>query len=80
MTADLQCVRFINELANVDLHTHAKSHRAQMGYTLKLVELQNFLNDVVIDAPHPGGVKSTAGPSTTHGGGQPTKKRTYDDP
>jgi hypothetical protein len=44
------------------------------------VELQNFLNDIVTDSPHPGGVKSTVGPSTTHGDGQPTKKRTYEDP
>jgi hypothetical protein len=51
-----------------------------MGYQLKLVELQNFFKDVVIDSPHLGGVKSTSGPSTTHGGGQPTKKRTYEDP
>jgi hypothetical protein len=44
------------------------------------VELQNFLNDVVTDSPHLGGVKFTVGPSTTPGGGQPTKKRTYEDP
>jgi hypothetical protein len=50
-TADMQCVRFINGLANADLQTHAKSHRAQKGYTLTLVELQNFLNDVVTDTP-----------------------------
>jgi hypothetical protein len=44
------------------------------------VELQNFLNDIVTDSPHLGGVKSTARPSTTYGGGQPTKKRPYGDP
>jgi hypothetical protein len=74
LPADLQCVRFINGLANADLRTQAKSHRAYKGYTLKLVELHNFLNDVETDSPHLGGVKSTIGPSTTHGRGQPTKK------
>jgi hypothetical protein len=80
MAADLQCVRFINGLANFQLHTQAKSHRSQSGYNLKLVELKKFLNDVVTDSPHLSGVRSSAGPSTTHGGGQPTKKRTYEDP
>jgi hypothetical protein len=79
MTADLQCVRFINGLANFYLQTQAKSHRSQKGYHLKLMELQNFLNDITY-SPHLGGVKSTCGPSTTHGGGQATKKRTNDDP
>jgi hypothetical protein len=80
MTADVQCVRFINGLANFDLKNHAKSHRSQKGYDIKLMELQNFLNDVAIDSPHLGGVKSTVGPSTSHGGGQPTKKRDAEDP
>jgi hypothetical protein len=35
---------------------------------------------IVIDSPHLGSARSTTGPSTTLGGGQPTKKRTYDDP
>jgi hypothetical protein len=52
MTADLQCVRFKYGLTNFDLQTHAKIHRSQKGYNLKLVELQNFLNDVVADSPH----------------------------
>jgi hypothetical protein len=47
---------------------------------MKLVELQNFLNDVVTDSPHMGGIKSTAGPSIAPRGGEPTKKRTYEDP
>ena len=67
-------------MAIASLYTHTKYHRAQKGYELKLVELQNFLNDVVTDSPHLGLVKSTTRPSTTHGGGQPTKKRTYEDP
>jgi hypothetical protein len=50
------------------------------GTILKLVELHNFLNDIITDSPHMGGVKSTAGLSTTLGGRQPTKKRTYEDP
>jgi hypothetical protein len=66
LTADVQCVRFINGLANFELKTRAKSHRSQRGYNVLLVELQNFLNDVVADSPHLGGVRSTAGPSTTH--------------
>jgi hypothetical protein len=44
------------------------------------VELQNFLNDVVTYSPHLGGVKSTAGPSTSRGGGQPTRMRNVEDP
>jgi hypothetical protein len=79
-TADVQCVRFIIGMANFDLKTHAKSHRSQKGYDIKLVDLQNFLNDVVIDSPHLGGVKSTIGPSSSHGGGQPTSKRNHEDP
>jgi hypothetical protein len=80
VTDDLQCVRLINGLASSQLQTQAKSHRSQKGYALKLVELQNFLNDIVTDSPHLGGVRSTIGPSTTHRGGQPTKKRTNEDP
>jgi hypothetical protein len=51
-------------MANFELKTHAKSHRSQKGYNIKLVELQNLLNDVVTDSQHLGGMKSTAGPST----------------
>jgi hypothetical protein len=74
LTADVQCVRFINGLANSTLKNHAKSHRAQKGYHITLVELQNFLNDVVTDSPELGNTKSTAGPSA-----QPTKKRNLGD-
>jgi hypothetical protein len=52
----------VNGMANFDLQTHAKSHRSQKGYDIKLVELQNFLNDVVTDSPDLGGVKSTSRP------------------
>jgi hypothetical protein len=45
-----------------------------------LTELQNFLSDIVNDSPHMGGAKSTDGPSTAHGVGQLTKKRTAEDP
>jgi hypothetical protein len=58
LTADVQCIRFINGLANFELKTHAKSHRSQRGYNVQLVELQNFLNDVVTDSSHLGGVRS----------------------
>jgi hypothetical protein len=64
LTADVQCVRFINGPANFELKTHAKSHRSQSGYNVRLVELQNFFNDVVNGSPHLGGVRSTVGPST----------------
>jgi hypothetical protein len=47
LTADVQCARFINGLANFTLKTQAKSHRSQKGYNITLAELQNFLNDVV---------------------------------
>jgi hypothetical protein len=40
-TADVRCVRFINGLANSTLKNQAKSHRAQRGYNITLVELQN---------------------------------------
>jgi hypothetical protein len=39
MTANVQCVRFINSLANFELKTHTKSHRSQRGYNIQLVEL-----------------------------------------
>jgi hypothetical protein len=80
MTTDVQCVRFINGLANFRLKNQAKSHRAQKGYNITLTELQNFLNDVVTDSPELGGMRSTTGPSTTLGGGQTTRKRNADDP
>jgi hypothetical protein len=55
LTDDLQCLRFISGLANFQLQTQAKSHRAQQkGYNLPLVELQKFLNDLVADSPHLG--------------------------
>jgi hypothetical protein len=70
LTNDLQCVRFISGLANFQLQTQAKSHRSQQRcYTLPLVELNNFLNDIVIDSPYMGRAKSTTGPSATHGAG-----------
>jgi len=75
LTADVQCVRFINGLANSALKKNAKSHRAQKGYPITLVEQQNFLNDVVTDSPELGNTRSTAGPST-----QPTRKRNLEDP
>jgi hypothetical protein len=65
LTADVQCVRFINGMANFALKTQAKSHWSQRGYNVTLVELQNFLNDVVTNSPELGGMRSTAGPSTT---------------
>jgi hypothetical protein len=68
-TADVQCVRFINGLGNFTLKNQAKSHRAQRGYNLTLVELQNFLNDVVTDSPELGNVRFIATPT-----GHPTKK------
>jgi uncharacterized membrane protein YgcG len=74
LTANVQCVRFINGLANTTLKNHAKSHRAQKGYQITLVEPQNFLNDVVTDSPELGNTKSTAGPSA-----QPTRKRNFED-
>jgi hypothetical protein len=49
LTDDVQCVRFINGLANFELKTQAKSHRSQRGYNVQLVELPNFLNDIVND-------------------------------
>jgi hypothetical protein len=80
LTADVQCVRFINGMANFTLKNQAKSHRSHKGYNITLVELQNFLNDVVTYSPELGGMRSTAGPSTTLGNGQPTRKRNSDDP
>jgi hypothetical protein len=62
LTADVQCVRFINGLANFALKTQAKSHRLQKGYHVTLVELQNFLNDVVTDSPELGSMRSSSGP------------------
>jgi hypothetical protein len=48
---------------------------------LPLVERQNFLNDIVTNSPHLIRARSTVRPSTiTSRGGQPTKKRTYEDP
>jgi hypothetical protein len=41
LTGDLQCVRFISELANFQLQTQAKSHRSQHSdFTLPFVEMQ----------------------------------------
>jgi hypothetical protein len=74
LTTDVQCVRFINGLANSTLKNQAKSHRAQKGYQITLVELQNFLNDVVTDSPELGNMRSTAGPSA-----QPIKKRNLEE-
>jgi hypothetical protein len=75
LTVYVQCVRFINGMANDTLQNLAKSRRAQKGYQITLVELQNFLNDVVTDSPQLGKVKSTAEPSA-----QPTRKRNLEDP
>jgi hypothetical protein len=80
LTANVQCVRFINGIANFELKTRAKSHRSRRGCNVQLVELQNFPNDVVTNSPHLGGVRSTYGPSTAPRGGHPTMKRNLDDP
>jgi 8-oxo-dGTP pyrophosphatase MutT (NUDIX family) len=80
LTADVQCVRFINGMANFALKTKAKSHRSQNGYNLTLVELQNFLNDVVTNSPELGGMRSIASPSTASGSGQTSNKRSFEDP
>jgi ADP-ribose pyrophosphatase YjhB (NUDIX family) len=42
LTADVQCVRRINGMANFALKNHAKSHRTEKGYNITLVELQIF--------------------------------------
>jgi hypothetical protein len=68
LTADVHCVRFINGLANFALKTQAKSHRSKKGYNVTVVELQNFLNDVVTDSPELGSMRSSACPSA-----QPTR-------
>jgi hypothetical protein len=75
LTADVQCVRFINGLANSTLKNQAKSHRAQRGYNVTLVELQNFLNDVVTDSPELGSMQSSASPFA-----QPTRKTPSSEP
>jgi hypothetical protein len=80
LTADVQCVRFINGLANFALKTQAKSHRSHKGYNLTLVDLQNFLNDVVTNSPELGGMRSTAGPSTISRSRQTSNKRNFEDP
>jgi hypothetical protein len=78
---DLQCVRFISGLPNFQLQTHAKSHRSQeKGCILPFVELQHSLDDLVTNSPHLGRVRPAATQSTTHGGGQLTRKRPNDDP
>jgi uncharacterized membrane protein YgcG len=75
MSADVHFVRFIDGLANSTLKNHAKSHRAQRGYQITLVELQNFLNDVVTDSPELSNTRYAAGLSA-----QPTRKRNLEDP
>jgi hypothetical protein len=61
-------------------HTQAKSHRSQLkGYNMPLVDLQNFLNDLVTDSPHLGRARPAPTPSNSQGGGQPTGKRPNDD-
>jgi hypothetical protein len=75
LTHYVQCVRFMNGLGNFTLKNQAKSHRAQRGYNLTLVELQNFLNDIMTDSPELDNVRFTATPT-----GQPTKKRNLVDP
>jgi hypothetical protein len=47
---------------------------------MPLVELQNFLNDLVTDSSHVGRVRSAPTPSNSHGGGsRPPKKRLLDE-
>jgi hypothetical protein len=59
LTDDFQYVGFINGPANFQLQTHDKFHRSQRnGYNMPLVELDNFLNDLVIDSPHLGRARS----------------------
>jgi hypothetical protein len=76
LTDDLHCVRFISGPANFQpAQTQAKSHRSQQKrYNLPLVEVQKFLNDLVIDPPHLGRARLGAIYLTTLGGRQLTRK------
>jgi hypothetical protein len=81
LTDDLQCVRFIKGLASFWLHAQAKSHRFQRnGYNMPLVDLQNFLNDLVTDSPHVARARSAPTPSDNHGGNRLSKKGLIESP
>jgi hypothetical protein len=75
LTYDLHGFICASGHASFFLQTHAKSYHSQMtGYILPLVELQNFLNDLVIDSPNLGRARPTTTWSTTPRGGQLTRE------
>jgi hypothetical protein len=47
---------------------------------MPLVELQNFLNDLVTDSPHLGRAKGAPAPYDNLGGSRPAQKRPLDNP
>jgi hypothetical protein len=67
-------------MANFQPHALAKSHRSHVkGCSQPLVELQNFVNDLVTDSPPLGRAGSVPNPSTSSVGSRSSKKRPLED-
>jgi hypothetical protein len=61
-------------LSSFQLYSHAKFYRSQeKDYIMPMVELQDFLNDLVTDSPHLGQAFSSRG-------GRQIQKRPLDNP
>jgi ribosomal silencing factor RsfS len=69
------CNRFITSLANATLKTHAMSHKANAFSHLTIVELQNFLNRLVVYSPHSGRHESSLDDNTGNGARRGNGKR-----
>jgi hypothetical protein len=52
MSDDVLCHRFITGMANITMRMHAMSPRTKSVTPFTTVELQNFLNRLVVDSPH----------------------------
>jgi hypothetical protein len=65
----------VNGTANVTLMTHAMPHRAKSATPLISVELQNYLNRLVVDSPHLGRADSCRDGIDGNGAGRGNDKR-----
>jgi hypothetical protein len=75
---DVMCICFMNGLGNAILWIHAMSHRAKLVTHLIMVELQKFLNRMVVDSPHMGRAVQSQDDTAGNGDGRGNGKRPRD--
>jgi hypothetical protein len=75
MNDDILCNRFITRMAKITVKTHAKAHRAKLPTPITMVELQNYLNRLVVDSLDMGHADPAQRGNPSNGVGQSNGKR-----